>query len=108
MVNRLTLSARAYLMRVSYPLAPAIEQLVAEYGPIRAADMIRGRRAGEEVMREVCVERGNPLIDEQTIDRGPARLIVPESDEWPAELVRMTERGLGTPLGLWVWGPGTL
>jgi len=105
--------ARAYLLRVAEPPAPALVAFVAEVGPVAAARAVRsgecpGRVAGETAARrEVdCAEQ-----DLAAGHKVGARLITPEDDEWPAwpllclaNAERRGARNATTPLALWARG----
>jgi DNA processing protein len=108
------LLARAYLSRVAEPPAPALVALVAEVGPVEAADRVRAGKVAERVAAETSSRRA---IDRAAADLDAAaaagmRLICPEHPEWPTEMVlafaAADEPALTEPLALWVRGPGRL
>jgi len=110
-------SARAYLLRVAEPPAPALAALVAECGPVRAANLVREGRVPGAVSRETEARRRVDRAETELAAAAAlgARLVVPEDDEWPAWPFAAFElaaaRGVDwavPPLGLWVRGPGRL
>jgi DNA processing protein len=101
--------ARAYLLRVAEPPAPKVVALVAEHGPVRAAELIRHAGVADE---ETAARRH---LDQAAQDVASARLVIPEDDEWPAwQLLALKNAeargvsGMTEPLGLWVRGSGRL
>ncbi|WP_307832034.1 DNA-processing protein DprA [Prauserella cavernicola] len=109
--------ARAYLLRVAEPPAPALAAFVAEHGPVEAADLVRRGRAPEAVAQETSARRELDLAQrdlDEAAQHG-ARLVTPEDDEWPAwpllSLDVATGRGaqgVAAPLALWVRGDACL
>lgn len=120
------LLARAYLNRVAEPASIPVWQAVRELGPVEVARRVR---AGEATGRLAAAtssraDSADPLHDLEVAQRHGARLVVPESDEWPhfalaaleAEGLRrlrryaagetgQVERGeLIPPLALWIRG----
>lgn len=107
MPSRDELLARLFLLRAVEPPAPAIHQYVAVHGPIDAVKHIRHGTAPAAVLNEIT--RPDARIDDdlRAIDKGTARLITPEDDDWP--LGRLTSlAGHGAPLALWLRGSGVL
>jgi DNA processing protein len=121
------LIARAYLSRVAEPDNVAVWVLVAEVGPVEAADRIRAGAAGEDVTRatEARAHTADPVADLEAAERCGIRLVTPESPDWPgsavaglertgARLLAGVRRGAGAagttaaeplpPLALWVRG----
>ncbi|SDD55577.1 DNA processing protein [Actinokineospora iranica] len=105
--------ARAYLLRVAEPPAPALHAFVELVGPVEAAERIRRDDDVPTVIRSELVHR--PPADEvdrdfRTADKYGARLVVPEDDEWPADQLACLEGRTWTaaPLALWVRGPALL
>ncbi|GDY30607.1 DNA-processing protein DprA [Gandjariella thermophila] len=109
--------ARAYLLRVAEPPAPALVDFVAEVGPVRAADLVREGRVPGPVADETSARRhldlGRADLDEAAAVG--ARLVTPEDEEWPSwpftALSVAAARGLRggvPPLALWVRGAGGL
>ncbi|MBE9374372.1 DNA-protecting protein DprA [Saccharopolyspora sp. HNM0983] len=102
---------RAYLSAVAEPPAVRLAGFVAEKGAVAAAEAVRSAREPAEVADEVAARRrhvdGALLLDQAA--RSGARLVVPESAEWPAApmaaLAGAREVGLpgvAEPLALWV------
>jgi DNA processing protein len=109
--------ARAYLLRVAEPPAPALHTFVTENGPVAAAEAVRQGRVPEPVVRETAARRHLRSAEHDLAQaaRFGARLLTPEDDEWPAwpllSLEVATRRGVGgvaPPLALWVRGGGDL
>ena len=106
--------ARAYLLRVAEPPAPEVVSLVADLGPVRAAEMVRaGKAAADETDARRHLDCAARDIDEAA--SGRARLVVPEDEEWPAwQLLALANAGargvpgMTQPLGLWVRGSARL
>ena len=109
--------ARAYLLRVAEPPAPALATLVSECGPMRAAALVRDGTVPAAVLAETQARR---RVDRAAADLAAAaaigaRFVVPEDDEWPAwpfaAFGPAAARGVDwavEPLGLWVRGPARL
>jgi len=105
--------ARAYLMRVAEPPAPALAGLVARCGPVRAARLVRDAEVSPTAAAETEARRD---LDHAADDLAAAaavgaRLVVPEDEEWPqwpfAAFALAAARGVTwavAPLGLWVNG----
>ncbi|GAA2543596.1 DNA-processing protein DprA [Pseudonocardia hydrocarbonoxydans] len=108
------LRARAYLSRVAEPPAPGLAELVAEIGPVRAAERVRrgelGERAAAETSARRSVERAE--ADLRAAAAAGVRLLTPEHPDWPAApLADLAACGVGDlapPVALWVRGPGHL
>ena len=109
--------ARAYLLRVAEPPAPALADLVDECGPLWAAAMVRAGQVPPAVLAETQARRGvdHAMADLAAAERAGARLVVPEDDEWPAwpftAFGLAAARGVSwavTPLALWVRGAARL
>jgi DNA processing protein len=105
--------ARAYLMRVAEPPAPALHALVDTHGPITAAEAVRTGDAPEGVLHETSARRDLELAADDLLaaEKAGARLVVPEDEDWPAWqllcLSAATDRGLrwaGSSLGWWSRG----
>lgn len=105
--------ARAYLLRVAEPPAPALVSFVAEQGPVLAAKLVREASCPGRVRDETAARRELETgeLDLAAAGRLGARLVIPEDEEWPAwpllALQVATGRGiqgLAPPLGLWVRG----
>ncbi|PXY26159.1 DNA protecting protein DprA [Prauserella coralliicola] len=109
--------ARAYLLRVAEPPAPALVAFVAEHGPVEAAALVRRGHAPDAVVQETSARRELDLArrDLDEAARHGARLVTPEDDEWPAWPLLSLEvatgrgvQGVAAPLALWVRGRGRL
>jgi DNA processing protein len=109
--------ARAYLLRVAEPPAPALVAFVAEHGPVAAAGRVRRGDCPPEVLKVTEARRDYDLVaqDFARAAEAGARLVVPEDDEWPAwpllALDLAARRGVTEavpPLALWVAGDGAL
>ncbi|MFI5588808.1 DNA-processing protein DprA [Amycolatopsis sp. NPDC051758] len=105
--------ARAYLLRVAEPPAPALVAFVAQHGPVKAAKLVRQGDCPAEVLKATEARRGYDLVDQDFARAAAAgaRLVVPEDDEWPAwpllTLDLAARRGVAEavpPLALWVAG----
>lgn len=105
------LVARAYLSAVAEPPAVRLASFVAVQGAVEAAAAIRAGREPSRITDEVSARRrhvdGARLLAEA--GRVGARLVVPESAEWPAASMaalvgaRGVELpGMAEPLALWV------
>ncbi|GAA1480433.1 DNA-processing protein DprA [Gordonia sinesedis] len=110
--------AWAYLARVAEPPCGPLRALVADLGPLDAADAVRRRvvPAGYRAVLEPTEARADidsAAEDLAIADRMDARLVTPDDAEWPAwSLLPLgradtASRG-GEPLALWVRGPGRL
>ncbi|APU13847.1 MULTISPECIES: DNA-processing protein DprA [Actinoalloteichus] len=107
------LLARAYLLRVAEPPAPALTRFVVEHGAERAAEAVRGGRVPGDVAKEVAA-RNDLRLAEQDLQTGHAmgaRLLVPEHEQWPrqrfADFEHAAQNGVqnaAPPLALWVRG----
>lgn len=109
--------ARAYLLRVAEPPAPALVDFVAEHGPVLAADRVRNADCPPKVRDETAARRAHDhaVKDLARATADGARLVTPEDAEWPAwpllSLAIARGRGvsgLAPPLALWVRGPADL
>jgi DNA processing protein len=109
--------ARAYLLRVAEPPAPALVDFVSRHGPVAVADMVRRGDCPPSIADETSARREKALAEEdldEAAGRG-IRLVIPEDDEWPAWPLLSLEvasgrgvRGVAPPLGLWARGPARL
>ncbi|MDS0137942.1 MULTISPECIES: DNA-processing protein DprA [unclassified Amycolatopsis] len=105
--------ARAYLLRVAEPPAPAVVAFVSAHGPIAAAARIRRGDCPDEVLKVTEARSGYDLVSQdfaRAAEAG-ARLVVPEDDEWPAWPLHAidvaAQCGVAEavqPLALWVVG----
>jgi DNA processing protein len=105
--------ARAYLLRVAEPPAPALVAFVAQHGPVDAAARVRLGECPPDVVTATEARRGYDFVaqDFERAGAAGARLVVPEDDEWPAwpllSLDLAAQRGVAEavpPLALWVAG----
>lgn len=103
--------ARAYLSRVAEAPAPALSRLVAEIGPVEAAERVRNGRVPAPVAAETSTRRP---VDRARADLDAAAavggwLLTPEHPDWPswpfAGFAGHGARELTPPLALWVRGP---
>lgn len=108
--------ARAYLLQVAEPTAPALADLIDVVGPVDAAARVVAGEVPKAVARETDARRLQPAecAYERAVARGD-RLIVPEDDEWPAWAFLAFEQarakgidGLIPPLALWARGDARL
>ncbi|MFJ5988311.1 DNA-processing protein DprA [Lentzea sp. NPDC092896] len=104
--------ARAYLSRVAEPFPAALAALVAEVGPIEAAERVRAGEISPSVASQTSARRTEERAhaDLAAIAKAGGRLVVPEDEEWPRwpllELENVDARRCGgEPLALWVRGP---
>lgn len=111
-------AARAYLLRVAEPPAPALSALVDICGPVEAARKVRSGEVPGQVREETSARRHHELVDADFHAAAAvgARLVIPEDPEWPSHLFEALRRQ-GThgrpqsatpPLALWVRGPARL
>ncbi|WP_167176308.1 DNA-processing protein DprA [Saccharomonospora amisosensis] len=109
--------ARAYLLRVAEPPAPALVRFVAERGPVRAAALVRRGDVPDAVACETGARRELELAERDLHEAAEfgARLVIPEDDEWPAwpllcldVATGRGQRDVAPPLGFWVRGGGRL
>ena len=105
--------ARAYLLRVAEPPAPAVAEFVAKHGPVAAAEAIRCGECASRVRDETEARRKHDQAqrDLDEGDRLGMRLLIPEDDEWPGWPLLSLElagsrgvQGVAPPLALWVRG----
>lgn len=107
--------ARAYLSRVAEPYPAALASLVADVGPVEAADRVRAGEVSPSVASQTSARRAeeHARADLDLIARRGGRLVIPEDEEWPRwpflalENVAARRCG-GEPLALWVRGPHVL
>lgn len=105
--------AWAYLSRVAEPPCPELKALVAQEGPVEAADRVKAGRVDSELLSRVEARREFDCAAEDldVLDRMAGRLITPDDEEWP--LLRFQAlRGKELkrphaypPLVLWAVGP---
>ncbi|MDT7725299.1 MAG: processing protein [Actinomycetota bacterium] len=105
--------ARAYLIRVAEPPAPALAAFIERHGPVVAAELVRAGECPGRVRDETVARHGLALAerDLEQARRLGARLVIPEDEEWPTwtllALQIAGERGIREatlPLALWVRG----
>ena len=79
------LRARAYLLRVAEPPAPALLRLIAAVGPVEAAARVRAGAVPESVARETAARRAVDRVDDDLAAAHAcgARLLTPEDPAWP-------------------------
>lgn len=106
--------ARAYLLAVAEPPAPALAAFVDANGPVVAAKRVREQDVPAQVAAatEARVDYDASVDIERTAEQG-GRLIIPEDPEWPhwAMLaLRGTTNvpGVAPPLALWARGTARL
>ncbi|MDL5155982.1 DNA-processing protein DprA [Actinomycetospora termitidis] len=110
------LHARAYLLRVAEPPAPAVAHLAELLGPVEAAARIRGGAdLGPHVGAEVAARRDDDRAAEDLAAAAAlgGRLLVPEDEAWPAAAMAGFAAQPGhaewaVPLALWVRGPAAV
>ncbi|MPY79354.1 MAG: DNA-protecting protein DprA [Actinophytocola sp.] len=112
--------ARAYLLGVAEPPAPAVAALIAECGPVEAARRIRSGTVPDAVAKETAArsELGDLGVTDADLTRAQEaglRLIIPEDEEWPQwpllSLGVADGRGVAGmtgPIALWGRGPARL
>ncbi|WP_436502067.1 DNA-processing protein DprA [Actinokineospora sp. HUAS TT18] len=108
-----TRRARAYLLRVAEPPAPALAALIDVCGPVDAAARVRSGDLPQSVLDETSARRESDFVDADFAAAAEvgARLVTPEDAEWPAwpllALRNACARGFrwaGPPVALWVRG----
>ena len=108
------LLARAYLLRVAEPPAPALARFVEEHGPVAAAARVRRGEVPEPVDGETAARRAadRAAADIAAAAACGAWLLTPEHDEWPqwpfSAFAVSADPQLAAPLALWVRGPSRL
>jgi DNA processing protein len=108
--------ARAYLLAVAEPPAPALTALIAARSPVEAAARVRAGQVPGAVLDETAARRAHERVDEHfaAAERVGARLVIPEDAEWPTHLAVLSPalalgaRWAAPPVALWVRGPGRL
>jgi DNA processing protein len=104
--------AWAYLSRVAEPPCPELAALVAQCGPVEAAERVKVGKLDPDLARRVEARRELDCAqaDLDILDRMGGRLITPDDSEWPL-LSFMAFDGLDnrpnghSPLVLWAVGP---
>jgi DNA processing protein len=111
--------AWAYLSRVAEPPCAPLAALVAERGPVEAAEMVRRGAVQEPLARLVEARRGLDCAaaDLEVLARRGGRLITPADTEWPGWALSALGRPREgkppkaedhPPLVLWAIGPEDL
>ncbi|MFS8101068.1 DNA-processing protein DprA [Lentzea alba] len=107
--------ARAYLSRVAEPYPFALAGLVAQLGPVQAAELVRTGEVSNDVASQTSARRATERAEEDLalIAQRGGRLVIPEDDEWPRwPFVALDQHGRRCggcePLALWVRGPHDL
>ncbi|GAA5120526.1 DNA-processing protein DprA [Haloechinothrix salitolerans] len=109
--------ARAYLLTVAEPPAPAVSALIAKCGPIDAAHRVRNGEVPDAVAKETAARSRREITEKDLAHAKEAgtRLIIPEDDEWPRWpllSLRVADgrgvRGMTGPIALWGRGPARL
>jgi DNA processing protein len=109
--------ARAYLLRVAEPPAPALRRFAEILGAAEAARRVRLRTVPDAVAAETAARCELDLAEQDLAEarRCGARLLVPEAPDWPAWPLCVLDtaggghfRFAGSPLALWVRGSGDL
>lgn len=105
--------ARAALTRLAEPAGAALWQLVARLGPVGALAEVRDRHERGRPVPGMHAERATDHqahADLGTVAALGGRLVVPEDDEWPTDLldglrhIHAEDSPTMPPLGLWVRG----
>lgn len=106
--------ARAYLLAVAEPPAPALAAFVDANGPVVVAKRVREQEVPAQVAAATKARVDyDPSVDIERAAEQGARLIIPEDPEWPhwAMLaLRGTTNvpGVAPPLALWARGTARL
>jgi DNA processing protein len=112
-----TARAWAYLSRVAEPPCPELAALVANVGPVEAANRVKGGMVGETLTERTEARRKIDCggRDLELLDRLGGRLVTADAEEWPL-LAFAGFAGVDTharpdghaPIVLWVVGPAAL
>ncbi|MET8848575.1 DNA-processing protein DprA [Amycolatopsis sp. NPDC004625] len=105
--------ARAFLQHAAEPTNPILARYVTDVGPVDAAHHVAERTAPTDVLtktrHDVDWTRADATL--RTAAELGARFVIPEDDEWPADVVgglstlSADDADLGgLPLGLWIQG----
>ncbi|HEY3708450.1 MAG TPA: DNA-processing protein DprA [Amycolatopsis sp.] len=109
--------ARAYLLRVAEPPAPALVAFVEARGAVEAAERVRTGDCPAKVRKETAARKDVELAEQDLAEAAKigARLVIPEDDDWPDwplhSLTLATHDGVADvapPLALWVRGSAPL
>jgi len=95
------LRARAYLLRVAEPPAPALSRMIAALGPVEAAARVRAGAVPESVARETAARRAVDRVDDDlaAAESCGARLLTPEDPAWPHWAFTALENAAYGPAG---------
>ncbi|QKV74186.1 DNA-processing protein DprA [Amycolatopsis sp. Hca4] len=105
--------ARAFLQHAAEPTTPVIAHYIADIGPVDAAHHVAERTAPTEILNKCRPHVSWRSVDTslQTAADLGGRFVIPEDDEWPADVFAGlstldADSGAlgGPPLGLWVQG----
>lgn len=117
MTGDATLRAWAYLSRVAEPPCAELAELVADVGPVEAADRVRCGAVSAALADRTSARRDLDSADEDLalLSKRGGRLITPDDEEWPVLcFAAFTGSGLRgradgrAPLALWAVGPARL
>lgn len=103
--------AWAYLSRVAEPPCPELAALVADVGPVAAAELVRRGDVKEPLKRKTEARRESNCaqMDLDVLSRLGGRLVTPFDDEWPllnfVAFGNLTRPQGHPPLVLWAVGP---
>ncbi|MGE2712466.1 DNA-processing protein DprA [Mycolicibacterium litorale] len=106
--------AWAYLSRVAEPPCPELAALVADEGPVAAADKVRRGGVDEALKRKTEARRENNCAqaDLDVLARMGGRLVTPCDDEWPwlsfVAFGNLARPQGYPPLVLWAVGPARM
>src|SRR5882762_6135867 len=77
--------ARAYLLAVAEPPAPALAEFVEVLGPVDAAAQVRRGEVPEPVAKETSARRewDRGAAHLRAAEAIGARLLIPEDEDWP-------------------------
>jgi DNA processing protein len=109
--------ALAYLSRVVEPPCPELAALVAQVGPVEAADRVKRRAIDDRLLTltEARCEVDCAARDLAVLERLGGRLVSPADEEWPllaftafAGVDLQRRREAHPPMALWVTGPARL
>jgi DNA processing protein len=102
--------ARAYLLRVAEPPAPALSAFIDAHGPLTAMKHVQSQRVPAALRHETAARHHMDLVDDDHAAAAAAggRLVIPEDDEWPTDLLaplaRLADAGAEwatPPIALW-------
>ncbi|MEV6871684.1 DNA-processing protein DprA [Amycolatopsis sp. NPDC051128] len=105
--------ARAFLQHATEPTNPILARYLVEVGPVDAAHHVSERTAPADVLTETRLDANWMRAEAglRTAAELGARFVIPEDDEWPADVfgglsTLAADDGTlgGPPLGLWIQG----